>query len=111
MNRLVERDEEEGGEEQEEQDQLDTFREQWKKELKQGAEGKDDEDEQEDAVHKQVLRSKSSMSRTRGLLIQWRPSTFTTSPQARALFLEGVKYEEQGKLFEAIRSYKKYVFR
>ena len=72
------------------EDDLASFREQWKKELggksgksseknSQERELKLDEEDQEDDVH----------------------------VKARQLFLQGVKYEESGKLYEAIRFYKK----
>merc|ERR1719362_2365888 len=101
MNLIQEREEEEeklaGGEEEEEEDHLHNFRQQWKQELQQGGGGgaatageeqknqereKDEEQEEEDPeddIHK----------------------------QARTLFLQGVQYEESGKLFEAIRCYKR----
>ena len=74
------------------EDDLASFREQWKKELG-GKSGKgsekasqekelkleEDEEDQEDDVH----------------------------VKARQFFLQGVKYEESGKLYEAIRFYKK----
>jgi len=72
------------------QDDLASFREQWKKELgnKPGNSSEknqrrelfeDDEEDQEDDIH----------------------------VKARQFFLQGVKYEESGKLYEAIRFYKK----
>merc|ERR1719315_842320 len=73
------------------QDDLASFREQWKKELgnkpvsSQEKESQrrelleDDEEDQEDDIH----------------------------VKARQFFLQGVKYEESGKLYEAIRFYKK----
>jgi len=102
MNPIQEREEEEeeklaGEEEEEEEDHLHNFRQQWKQELQQGGGGgaatageeqknqereKDEEQEEEDPeddIHK----------------------------QARTLFLQGVQYEENGKLFEAIRCYKR----
>jgi len=100
MNPIQEREEEEeqvllGGEGEEEEDHLHNFRQQWKQELQQGGgaagaaaaaedqkQEKDEEQEEEDLeddIHK----------------------------QARALFLQGVQFEESGKLFEAIRCYKR----
>lgn len=101
MNPIQEREEKEKEEEElegeeEEEDHLHNFRQQWKQELQQGGGGvavaaaedqkqekeKDEEQQEEDLeddIHK----------------------------QARTLFLQGVQYEESGKLFEAIRCYKR----
>jgi len=95
MNPIQER--EEGEEQVEEQeagegeDHLHNFRQQWKQELQQGAAGATDqnlEKEKDDAKQEEDLEDE-------------------VHKQARALFLQGVQYEESGKLFEAIRCYKR----
>jgi len=73
------------------EDHLHNFRQQWKQELQQGAAGATDqnlEKEKDDAKQEEDLEDE-------------------VHKQARALFLQGVQYEESGKLFEAIRCYKR----
>jgi len=91
MDPIQEREEGEEQEAGEGEDHLHNFRQQWKQELQQGAAGATDqnlEKEKDDAKQEEDLEDE-------------------VHKQARALFLQGVQYEESGKLFEAIRCYKR----
>jgi len=96
MNPIQEREEEEklAGEEEEEEDHLHNFRQQWKQELQQGggAGGGEDQQNQEREKDEEELEEDPEDA---------------IHKQARTLFLQGVQYEENGKLFEAIRCYKR----
>merc|ERR1719510_1368976 len=95
MNPIQEREEEEK-EAGEEEDQLHNFRQQWKQELQQGgggaaaAAGEDQKPEKDRGEEQQEEDLEDDIHK-----------------QARTLFLQGVQYEEDGKLFEAIRCYKR----
>merc|ERR550519_2469738 len=81
MDVIPEREEarEDTEEEDEDDNDLSSFRQQWRRELRAPRAAARQQEDQEDDVHK----------------------------QARGLFLQGAQFEENGKLFEAIRCYKR----
>jgi len=87
---ISETDSEMEGEEVVVEDDLSNFREQWKKELGGKSENESEESSQERELQEKVEDQEDDIH-----------------VQARELFLQGVKHEENGKLYEAVRCYKR----